>query len=320
MSAELPHLNAQGYPEGTVAGWLSSWLAERSADGSIARSTLERDRLVLEKHVIPSIGLIALSELRELDITALRDRWTTGANSTARRPLARSTVQKQLKILRQALAAAVSRMEVSRNPAVGVRLPAREFAAEQRSLSETEIAALLSGARDTAYDIPIRIALATGIRQAELLDLCWDDVDLVGQTLLVRGTKSLRSRRLLELSKSTIAILHIHRQLIAARGAGTSGHALVFPGPDGERWNRGLFYRGYRRIIERSGLGSPQSVKWHTLRHTAASHWLLRGVDVLVVSRRLGHASVSFTMDVYAHLLPGQQRTAAEAFDELLCS
>jgi integrase len=59
-------------------------------------------------------------------------------------------------------------------------------------------------------------------------------------------------------------------------------------------------------------------VNWHTLRHTAGSQWILHGADIFTVSRRLGHASASFTMDVYGHLLRGQQREAAKALDHLI--
>lgn len=277
---------------------------------------------MLEKHIIPTIGQIDLVELREAHIAAMRDAWTTGEGSTSRRPLARSTVQKHLKILRQALGVAVGRSQLPRNPALSVRLPVRAHIAEQRALDEREIPKLLRVSRGTAHDVPIRVALATGIRQAELLDLRWDDVDFVASKLFVRGTKSMRSRRWLELSEATLRLLSEHRERAAFELAErvASGSALIFPGSDGARWNRGLFYRDYRQLVAKSGIEAPESVKWHTLRRTAASQWLLRGVDILVVSRRLGHASVSFTMDVYAHLLPGQQRTAAEALDYLLCS
>ena len=93
---------------------------------------------------------------------------------------------------------------------------------------------------------------------------------------------------------------------------------LVFPSLIGTPWLPRLFYRGYRPIVDGSGITNPETVNWHTLRHTAASQWLRHGVDVFAVSRRLGHASAAFTMDTYAHLLKGQQRQAAEALDHLL--
>ncbi len=67
-----------------------------------------------------------------------------------------------------------------------------------------------------------------------------------------------------------------------------------------------------------SGIEQPETVNWHSLRHTAASLWIKRGIDIFTVSRRLGHGKAGFTMDVYEHLLKGQQRAAAEALAHLL--
>ena len=71
-------------------------------------------------------------------------------------------------------------------------------------------------------------------------------------------------------------------------------------------------------MVSESKVERPREVNFHTLRHTAASQWILAGVDLLTVSRRLGHTQASFTMDVYGHMLPGQQYQAAEALDHLL--
>ena len=92
----------------------------------------------------------------------------------------------------------------------------------------------------------------------------------------------------------------------------------MFPSGIGAPWLRRTFYRDYKRIIDRTGLTDPDSIHWHTLRHSAASQWIRRGMGIFTVSRRLGHASAAFTMDTYAHLLKGQQRQAAEALDDLL--
>ena len=77
-----------------------------------------------------------------------------------------------------------------------------------------------------------------------------------------------------------------------------------------------------RPVVLLAGEGAdivvPETINWHSLRHTAASLWLRAGIDVFTVSRRLGHGSASFTMDTYGHLLRGQQRAAAEALDHLI--
>ena len=69
-----------------------------------------------------------------------------------------------------------------------------------------------------------------------------------------------------------------------------------------------------------AGISKPEMVVWHTLRHTAATHWIKAGVEIHVVSRRLGHASAAFTMDTYGHMLSGMQRRAAEALDHLIAT
>ena len=87
----------------------------------------------------------------------------------------------------------------------------------------------------------------------------------------------------------------------------------------GTPWDYRNLNRRWRQLVDRtSALKRPKEITTHTLRHTAATHWIRAGVDIYTVSRRLGHASAAFTMDKYGHLLAGQQRQAAEALDHLL--
>ncbi len=182
---------------------------------------------------------------------------------------------------------------------------------------------------------PLRFTVANGLRQGELLGLSWKDVDLEAATVDVRQTlcyvggkvaflppKTDRSRRTVELSEATCYLLASHRLAQTEHrlqlGEVWQDNDLVFPSLIGTPWLPRLFYRGYRPIVDGSGITHPETVNWHTLRHTAASQWLRHGVEVFAVSRRLGHASAAFTMDTYAHLLKGQQRQAAEALDHLL--
>ncbi len=73
--------------------------------------------------------------------------------------------------------------------------------------------------------------------------------------------------------------------------------------------------QAFRRLVDAAGV---PVIRLHDLRHTHASHLLMAGVNVKVVSERLGHASVSFTLDTYGHVMPGQQAEAAEAAAALL--
>ncbi len=193
---------------------------------------------------------------------------------------------------------------------------------EQRVFDQDDVRGLVTVCTGTRFDVAVRFTIATGIRQAELLSLKWTDINLDGELFYCRGSKSKKSRRTIELSSETTRLLRVHKanQILRRIELGPlwQDHGLIFPSTIGNSWARRIFYRDYKKVVSKSGLANPESVHWHTLRHTAASQWILHGVDIFIVSRRLGHASASFTMDVYGHLLKGQQTEAARALDYLV--
>lgn len=206
--------------------------------------------------------------------------------------------------------------------AAGVSVPSVKPQREQRALTDTEIRDLLAASGEERFAVPIRFALASGVRQHEMLSLRWGDVDLTAAAVTVRGTKTARSHRTIELSSTTVEQLRAHLQSQRQRrlflGPAWQDNGLVFPSTIGTPWIKRTFYRDYKALVRRSEIADPATVTWHALRHSAASQWIKAGVDIDTVSRRLGHSSASFTMDVDAHLLKGQQRQAAEALDYLL--
>ena len=211
------------------------------------------------------------------------------------------------------------------NPVSAVPRPSlKRVGSERRALSESEIEELLRVATNTPYDTVIRFALATGARAAELLGATWEAIDLergeyrviwtlqfAGGEFRLVAPRTERSRRTIGLSPATVRLLHRHRhEQNAARlelGEEWEDHGFVFPDGRGSYWHRVNFQRGFRRLVDGSEIEQPKEVNIHTLRHTAASQWIVAGVDLLTVSRRLGHASASFTLDAYGHTLPGQQ-------------
>ena len=304
----------------TVADWLPRWVKRHYGDGHISDQVYERYKGIIRKHMIPSIGHIRLAALRADQIADLKDKWLRGDSSTA--PLSAATVYKHLNVLSKALGDAVMSGIINRNPSDLVAAPSLKGSKEQRALDSDEIVQLLRASASTRYDAPIRFTLATGLRRGELLSLKWADLDLDAGLLHCRGTKSAKSRLTAELSGSTIALMRRHKQEQLERrlklGAVWQENGFVFPSSIGTPWLWRTFYRDYKKVVSESDLSDQDTVHWHTLRHTAASQWIRRDVDIFTVSRRLGHASASFTMDVYAHLLKGQQRQAAEALDSLL--
>ena len=131
--------------------------------------------------------------------------------------------------------------------------------------------------------------------------------------------KTPRSRRGIDLDPVTLAVLRSHRahqlEQRLLMGAGYCDRDLVFSRPDGEPWNPDSVGRAFARAVARTDL---KRIRLHDLRHTHATHLLAAGVNMKVVSERLGHATVGFTLDTYGHVLPGQQADAAAAVAALV--
>lgn len=316
----------------TLDEWIDRWLDGRIADGAIGPRAAENYRVIVRKRIKPALGEYRLVDLRTDHVVAFKA-------SLVSEELAPATIGKVLGLLKQSLDAALVAGIVSRNVAQAVPRPSVTAAGarERRALSEAEVGKLLTAAAGTPYEVAIRLALATGMRQSELLGLRWADVDMARSQLAVQQTiqhvagafealppKTRNSRRVIELSPATVALLKAHRSAQNEErlrlGSVWQDHDLVLPGPDGAPQYRRIFYRDYTEIVKAARLENPEQVNWHTLRHTAASLWLKAGIDVFTVSRRLGHGRAAFTMDVYGHLIEGQQAAAASALDHLLAA
>ena len=169
------------------------------------------------------------------------------------------------------------------------------------------------------------MAAREGLRQGEILGLRWQDVDLDGGTLAVTGSlqgarrsaltigepKSRHSRRSMALFPETVEALREHRtrQLEERLPAGSmwGDGDLVFPNDFGAYLSTTTLTRNLDGILRRAGL---PDVRFHDLRHSAATDWLKNGMHPKVASERLGHASVGITLDLYSHVTPTMQREA----------
>lgn len=127
--------------------------------------------------------------------------------------------------------------------------------------------------------------------------------------------KSKASRRVIDLDDGTMEVLRLHRvrqmehRLVLARSY--ADNDLVFPDEFGKFLNPMALTRTLNHAGRRVGA---QHIKLHDLRHFHASVLLQSGQNPVLVSKRLGHSTVSMTLDIYGHLLPGWQREAAEVF------
>jgi integrase len=186
--------------------------------------------------------------------------------------------------------------------------------------------------------VAILLGATTGMRRGEVLGLRWSDVDLDAGRLSVRQTlsaprnpdtgqhvpvfgepKTKQGKRSVPLPAQTVAALRAHRKTQMAErllvGPGWTDHGLVFCEPDGQPIHPDRFRKRVEHRVQRSGL---PPIRFHDLRHTHATLALQAGVHPKIVSERLGHASTSFTLDVYSHVTPSMQQQAADVMSALL--
>ncbi|MGO8950581.1 MAG: tyrosine-type recombinase/integrase [Ktedonobacterales bacterium] len=202
-------------------------------------------------------------------------------------------------------------------------------------LSVIEMQRFLEVVRDDRFYALYVLALSTGMREGELLGLRWQDVDLprrivqvrmnVQETLgryIIAETKTAYSRRTVALTQAAVDALanHWQKQQCERERMGEkyddSLH-LVFPnGYGGIMIPHNITKRSFKRYLIKAGLG--RDVRFHDLRHTAATLLLASGVNVKVVSEMLGHSNVAITLRIYAHVLPHMQQSAVQAMDALL--
>jgi integrase len=171
------------------------------------------------------------------------------------------------------------------------------------------------------------------MRRGELLGLRWRDVDLeAGRVSVTRSLVSVRNRlsfsepktrrgrRSIAVDSGTVAQLRAHRKRQAeerlALGLGRPGRdALVFTDPLGEPVKPDSFSQFFDRRVKQLEL---PRIRLHDVRHTHATLALEAGIHPKVVSERLGHASVAFTLDTYSHAVPALEEQAAEQIAAVL--
>lgn len=236
-------------------------------------------------------------------------------------------------MLKAALDQAVKWQLLQRNPCQAVE-PPRPPRLEMNALNETEAKRLLDAAEAEPLYALFHGALTTGARLGELLALHWKDIDFdekrltiahnvrrfAGRGYVFGSPKTHRSRRSIALDGETVRVLQEHRrrqleQRILVGPAAYSDQGLVFATPVGDVLADSTVRTAFKRILRRADLSA---IRIHDLRHTAATLMLKASVSAKVVSDRLGHSTVAFTLDNYAHALPDMQRDGAEALARMI--
>lgn len=305
-----------------VSTYLDRWLSDVARPRIRPGTHALYERLV-RLHVKPLIGGVPLRSLEPMRLAAsLIQLEKDGASERMR--------QQVYTMLHTALRDAVRMRLLSRNPLDGVdrpRAPRREI----RSLDADEARKLLeTAAKDERPWVGafVALGLGSGARLGELLGATWSSLDLntgawtISHALVedpktgkaeLAETKTGKAHKV-ELPPSTVSVLRAYRQGLAAIPHPT---ALVFPDRHGRGQRRSNFHRRiWQPLIKAAGL--PATVTPHVMRHSHATLLLASGTSVKAVADRLGHASAELVLTTYGHVLPGQDREAANRLDELL--
>jgi len=315
----------------TVAQFLEEWLRDYVRTNTAPR-TAERYQEIVRIHLIPALGSFPVLVLQPHHIQKYYGSALESGRRDGKGGLSAQTVHHHHRVLYEALKYGVKHGILVRNVAEAVDAP-RPERKELAILAASDVQLILDACKETSYYVLFFTLAYTGLRRSEMLGLRWGDVDLQKSTLSVvqvlhqlrggkyifREPKTKRSRRQIALSPSLAIVLWEHRlkQEHAGKllGKPLESADLVFSHPDGRPIRPDSVTRAFPEIAESVGL---RGVRLHDLRHAHATILLQQGVNPKIVQERLGHSSVSTTLDIYSHVLPGLQEAAARQFDESL--
>lgn len=329
----------------TVGQWLDAWLDTYC--GNIKPRTLEIYQSDIRVHIKPALGAIRLEALSTQMLQnfyntlakegrEIKKRDKKGKITVTKAPLSPKTVKNIHGVLHKALQQAVSIGLLRFNPADACTLPRIEKK-EICPLDETETAAFLEQIRGNRLEPLFVVTLFTGLREGEVMGLMWECVDFDAGTITINKqlqlhnpvhggahqlgpTKNSKSR-IITPAPSVMALLRRHRAAQAAEqlkaGILWQHTGLVFVDEIGRPYTKASVYRAFKRMA--AAIGRPDA-RFHDLRHSYAVAAIRAGDDIKTVQENLGHATASFTLDVYGHVTKQMKQASAARMDAYIKS
>jgi len=311
----------------TVRELVGRWLSDVKTL-TVEASTLKNYQDLLRAHILPDMGHLRIQKVTAADLQAYYREKLQHGRRDGTGGLSSRTVRYLHNLLLAVFAQAVRWDMLQRNPAEFVEPPKLQEK-EKHVWTEEEAAQFVetvSGHRLAAF---WALAIVTGLREGELLGLRWRDVDLAKGMLTVaqalkRGDgpkfgppKSRRSRRVLTLDEQTVAVLRAHRVRQAEErlfvGERWQDSGLVFTTQAGRPLMDGNMRRLHYKLCAKAGV---PRIRPHDMRHTNATILFDRDTDPKTVQERLGHHSVSFTIQTYVHAIKAREGRAAQSIGD----
>ena len=284
----------------TVRDFLQGWL--QTVEQGCKPSTYGSYEYIVRCHLIPHIGEMQLTRLTARDVQHL-------IATLQHKDLSARTVHYAVSVLGRALNWAVKWGDTQCNVVEQVRLPRYEqYPVEPLTFAQAR--RLLDTIRGHRLETLYRLAVSLGLRRGEIIALTWADVDLDRHTLTIQQSKTRAGRRTLPLPPVLLESLQHHRlrqEQEREENPDWQEHNLVFPSERGTPLNPRNLVRHYKSLLRKAEL---PDIRFHDLRHTAATFLIAQGVNLHVIKSVLGHSRITVTSDLYGHLIPGVQEDA----------
>lgn len=291
----------------TFAAWSEQWKAEAVHLKPKTRAGYES---ILNKHLLPHWQHARLADIDRAAVKA----WVAGMVASG---MGAGTVKNVTNTMKAVMSSAVEAGAIKVNPCAGVRLP-RPARAEMVFLTAPQVLDLADSV-GPEHSTVILFAAYSGLRAGEIAALRWDRVDLLRGTVdvvesyaevhgaLVLGPTKTYARRTVRLPRFLADLLGEHQAVTGPDG-------LVFRDSRGGPMRHSNFYRRtFRPAVARSGL--PATLRFHDLRHTCVALLVAQGAHPMAIKERLGHSSITVTIDQYGHLLPAIDEALADGLD-----
>jgi integrase len=313
----------------TVREWLTSWLGAIREE--VSPKTHERYGEIVMNFLAPELGNLPIIKLAPVHISAAYTRWATEGRRDGKpgglSPQSRRHIHH---ILKAALGRAVEQQVIARNPADAFkkRLPKVERQ-EMVTLTAEQAARLLESIKHSRLYWPVLIALSTGMRRGEILALRWRNIDLergvvrvvesLEQTKAALRFKAPKTERTRAITLPSFAIEELRRlkrqqaEELLALGVRQSGETLACGRHDSEPMPPRSLTHEFAKIAGR--LKDVPRARFHDLRHSHATQLLSAGVHPKVAQERLGHSTITTTLDLYSHVTETMQGDAATKLD-----
>ena len=306
----------------TLGEYLREWILIKRND--VRPKTAFQYEKLIQLYLEPGLGAMKLQDLNLRGINLYYQKLIAQG-------IGISNVRYAHRVLHAALEHAVRAGDLARNAAHGAILP-RRVHKEMQILNEQEVGLFLVAASDSRYRTLYHLAIVTGMRLSELRGLTWADVDWHRGTISVKrqiqdipgvgsvagAPKTHSGTRAILLGETTLNELRGQKTRLEAEArACPNWHDgdLLFPSTYGTPFAKTDLQRDFWSLLKSAGV---KRIRFHDLRHTAASLMLNHGVPPLVVSKILGHANASITLMIYAHSGLEMQTQAAGIMDEIV--